>query len=158
MSEFLDLQAAIVARLKAVVSDIPAPVPANGEVQWITEIIGDLKNIIDRNLGKLGVIGIVMTPGGRLIQPGVAPISLRCPIEVQIQESVTINRSGAGTQIAALDLVRFTMKRLHWWAPQISPATPRITRIELDEAPYLLVAEYPILTYNVRFNAPLTIL
>jgi hypothetical protein len=72
---------------------------------------------------------------------------------VQIQENVTINRGASGTQVPALDLVEFCMKRLHWFERD----GQRIRRIQLDEVPYLLVSEYPILTYNVRFNAPLSI-
>ena len=154
MSQLSSLQQAIIGRLTAVDPTVPAPVPVNGEVQWITENIGDLGNIISRTVGKLGIIGIVMTPGGgKLFKMGIYPISFRCTVEIQTQENVTINRGASGTQIASLDLIEFVMKRLHLW----SPHHQRADRIELDEVPYILVSEYPVLTYNVRFNAPLTI-
>jgi hypothetical protein len=95
-----------------------------------------------------------MTPGGgKLYKMGVYPMQLACPIEIQIQENVTVNRGTAGTQIPNLDLVQFCLKRLHLW----SPTGQRITRIEADETPYILVSEYPLLTYNVHFIAPITI-
>ena len=154
MSQLTGLQTAIVNRLSAVDPLVPAPVPANGAVTWITENIGDLANAIARTTAKMGIVGIVMTPGGgKLFQAGVYPISFRCAIEIQTQENVVINRGAAGTQIASLDLIEFVMKRLHLFSPQ----GHRPDRIALDEVPYLLVSETPILTYNVRFNAPLTI-
>jgi hypothetical protein len=160
MNRMSQLQQSIIGRLTAVDATIPALVPAQGQVQWITEDIGDLANIIQRAIGKLGIIGIVMTPGGgKLFQAGIFPISFRCAIEIQLQENVTINRGAAGTQIPALDLVQFTMQRLHLFSPSGTPPSrgKRADRIEIDEVPYLLVSEYPVLTYNVRFNAPLTI-
>jgi hypothetical protein len=162
MSQLTGLQQAIIGRLTAVDATVPAPVPAHGTVQWITENIGDLGNIIQRTIGKLGIIGIVMTPGGgKLFNPGVFPIAFRCAIEIQTQENVTINRGASGTQIASLDLVEFVMKRLHLWSfhgpPVVHPRGQRADRLQLDEVPYLLVSEYPVLTYNVRFSAPLTI-
>jgi hypothetical protein len=88
-----------------------------------------------------------------MFEVGIFPISFMCPIEIQIQENVTINRGNSGTKIPVLDIVQFSMRRLHLW----SPSKQRINKIELDETPYLLVSEYPVLTYNVRFNAKLTI-
>ncbi len=154
MSKLVDLQTAIVNRLAAIDPTVPSLVPANGAIRWITEDVGDLANIITRATAKLGIVGIVMTPGGgKLFKTGEPGIAFQCPIEIQIQENVVINRGTSGTQIAALALVEFVMKRLNFF----SPTNQRITRITLDETPYLLVSEYPILTYNVRFNAPLTI-
>jgi len=49
--------------------------------------------------------------------------------------------------------VQFCMLRLHLW----SPTSQRITRIEVDETPYLMVSEHPLLVYNVRLNAQLSI-
>jgi hypothetical protein len=154
MNAFSNVQQEVIARLTATVADIPSLVPANGKINWITEDIGDLANIIGKTIGTLGIIGIVMTPGGgKLFNMGVYPISLVCPIEIQIQENVTVNRGAAGTQITNLDLVQFCLRRLHLW----SPSNQRVNRIEVDETPYILVSEYPILTYNVRFNIGLTI-
>jgi hypothetical protein len=87
-----------------------------------------------------------------MFQVGIVPISFLCPVEIQVQENVTINRN-SGTKVSALDLVVFCMQRLHLW----SPTNQKITKIELDETPYQLVADTPILTYNVRLNAKLTI-
>ncbi len=155
MSAFSDLQGKIAARLAAVDTAIPAPVPANDQpIQFITEIIGDLKNIIDRSVARIGIVGIVLSPSAKRIgAEHTSPIALKPLIEVQIQENVIVNRSAAGTQVAAFDLVVFCMRRLHLW----SPIGQRISRLTLDETPYLLVSEYPILTYNVRVNASLTI-
>jgi hypothetical protein len=154
MNAFSQLQQEVIGRLTATNADVPSLVPATGEIKWITEDIGDLANIIGRTVGSLGIIGIVMTPGGgKMFEVGIFPISFMCPIEIQIQENVTINRGNSGTKVPVLDLVQFSMRRLHLW----SPSNQRINKIELDETPYLLVSEYPILTYNVRFNAKLTI-
>jgi hypothetical protein len=154
MSQLTNLQTAIIGRLTATDSAVPSLEPANGQISWITENIGNLANNIEKVIGSLGIVGIVMTPGGgKLFKMGIYPIAFRCTIEIQTQENVTINRGDSGTKIASLDLVEFVMHRLHLF----SPHRHRSDRIELDEVPYLLVSEYPILTYNVRFNAPLTI-
>jgi hypothetical protein len=154
MNAFSQLQQQVIGRLVADDTGVPSLVPATGEIRWITEDIGDLANIISRITGSLGIIGIVMTPGGgKLFEAGIFPISFMCPIEIQIQENVTVNRGASGTKIPALDLVQFSMRRLHLW----SPTGQRINKIELDETPYVLVSEYPVLTYNVRLNAKLTI-
>lgn len=154
MNALSTLQQSIVTRLKAVDTAVPSPTPAQGEVAWITEDIGDFANIIQRTVAKLGLVGLVMTPGGgKLFRPGMFPISFECPIEIQLQENVTINRGAAGTKIPILDLVQFCMKRLHLW----SPNNQRIDKIELDEEPFILVSEAPVLTYNVRFNGKITI-
>jgi|SRR5215471_17977835 len=154
MNAFSNVQQQVIGRLTATVTDVPSLVPQNGKVNWITEDIGNLANIISKAVGTIGIIGIVMTPGGgKLFKMGVFPIGLGCPIEIQIQENVTVNRGASGTQIPSLDLVQFCLKRLHLW----SPSNQRLNRIEVDEVPYLLVSEYPILTYNVRFNVGLTV-
>jgi hypothetical protein len=154
MNAFSNLQQEVIGRLTATVTDVPSLSPANGKVNWITEDIGDLAKAINKMVGTLGIIGIVMTPGGgKLFKLGTYPMALQCPIEIQIQENVTVNRGASGTQIPNLDLVQFCLRRLHLW----SPTSQRISRIEADETPYILVSEYPLLTYNVRFLAPLTI-
>lgn len=154
MNAMSQLQQQIIGRLTASVADVPSLSPAAGEVKWVTEDIGDLASIIARQVGKMGIVGIVMTPGGgKMFDVGIFPISFMCPIEIQIQENVTVNRGASGTQISNLDLVQFCMRRLHQW----SPSNQRINKVELDETPYLLVTEVPILTYNVRFNAKVTI-
>jgi hypothetical protein len=154
MNALSQLQQSIIGRLTATDTGVPSLVPATGKINWITEDIGDLANIIARTVGTLGIIGIVMTPGGgKLFATGIFPISFTCPIEIQTQENVTVNRGASGTQIPSLDLVQFCMRRLHLW----SPTNQRISKIELDETPYVLVSEYPVLTYNARFNAKITI-
>jgi len=162
---FSNVQQQVIGRLTATTAAVPAVpslVPVNGKVNWITEDIGNLANIIQKAIGSVGIIGIVMTPGGgRRFQPGVSgagagaalPPALDCPIEIQIQENVVVNRGAAGTQIPNLDLVQFCMLRLHLW----SPTGQRLNRIEINETPYILVSEHPILTYNVRFNIGLTV-
>lgn len=156
MNELSQLQQSIISRLTVADTQVPSPVPANGAINWVTEDIGDLAAIINKTVGSVGIIGIVMTPGGlercKMYQVGVVPISFLCPVEVQVQENVTLNRN-SGTKVSALDLVVFSMQRLHLW----SPGHQRITRMQLDETPYLLVTEAPILTYNVRFMAKITI-
>jgi hypothetical protein len=156
MNAMSQLQQQVIGRLTASVTDVPSLQPATGEIMWVTEDRGDLANIITRAVGKMGIVGIVMTPGGqncKLFELGCYPISFTCPIEIQIQENVTVNRGASGTQISALDLVQFCWKRLHLW----SPSHQRINRIESDETPFQLVAEAPILVYNTRFSAKLTI-
>jgi len=154
MNVFTQLQQEVIGRLTDTVPAVPSLAPANGKINWITEDIGDLAAIINKAVGALGLIGIVMTPGGgKLFRIGVFPISLVCPISIQIQENVVINRGAAGTQIPSLDLVQFCLKRLHLW----SPTNQRIDRIEVDQTPYILVSEHPILTYNVHFISKLTI-
>lgn len=154
MNVLSKLQQDIIGRLTEADTKYPSLVPAEGQISWITEDIGDLGNIISRAVGSVGIIGIVVTPGGgKLFSLGCYPISFPCMIEVQIQENVTVNRGASGTGISSLDLVQFVMLRLHLW----SPTDQKINRIELDEIPYLLVAETPVLTYNVRLRAPITI-
>ena len=154
MNALSQLQQSIISRLTAVDTTVPSPAPANGQVDWITEDIGDLANVIARAVGKMGIIGIVITPHGKLITLGQGPeIAFHSLVEVQIQENVTINRGASGTQIPALDLVQFVMKRLHWFERD----KQRIRRLMLDEIPYLLVSEAPILTYNVRIISPISI-
>jgi hypothetical protein len=154
MNAMSQLQQQVIGRLTQDDTQVPSLAPASGEISWITEDKGDLANIIQRQIGKMGIVGIVMTPGGgKLFRVGIFPISFDCPIEIQIQENVTVNRGASGTQIAVLDLVQFCMRRLHLW----SPSNQRINKIELDEVPYLLVTEVPILVYNVRFKAKITI-
>ena len=154
MSSLRNLQQSIVTRFTEADLSVPSLVPANGQIQWVTEDIGDLANIIARATAKLGLVGIVMTPHGKLIRLGEGPnIEFHSLVEVQIQENVIINRGAAGTQIAALDLVEFCMKRLHWYKRD----KQLIRRIFLDEVPFLLVAEVPLLVYNVRFTAPISI-
>jgi hypothetical protein len=155
MNVFSNLQQEVIGRLTATVPDIPTLVPANGQVNWITEDIGDLANIIAKTIGTLGIIGIVMTPGGgKLYSEGKYPISLFCPIIIQIQENVVVNRRDGGTKIPNLDLVQFCLLRLHLW----SPSGQRVNKIEVDaDVPFILVSEYPILTYNVQFNIGLTV-
>ncbi len=154
MNALSQLQQSIINRLTAVDAAVPSPVPANGQVDWITEDIGDLANVIARAVGKLGIIGIVVTPHGKVMVTGEGPeIAFHSLVEIQIQENVTINRGASGTQIPALDLVQFVMKRLHWFQRD----KQRIRRIVLDEIPFLLVAEVPLLIYNVRFISPIAI-
>src|SRR5262245_26134805 len=132
MNVFSKLQQQVIGRLTATVTEVPSLVPANGAINWITEDIGDLASNIARLTKSVGIVGIVMTPGGgRMYDVGIVPISFLCPIEIQVQENVTVNRGDSGTKIAALDLVQFTMLRLHLW----SPTGQRITKIQLDDTP-----------------------
>src|SRR5262245_20738952 len=110
MNVFSDLQQKIIGRLTASVTDVPSLVPqGDKEIQWITEDIGDLSNILGRATKSVGIVGIIMTPGGgKMYDTGIVSISFRCPIEIQTQENVTVNRGDAGTKIASLDLVQFT--------------------------------------------------
>jgi len=154
MSKLVTLQDAIITRLTATDPAVPSLTPANGQINWLTENIGDLANNIAKTLGKLGIIGTVMTPGGgKVFQQGIYPASFRAKVEIQIQENVTINRGASGTQIAALDLVEFVIARLHMY----SPHGHRSDRVELGEEPFNLLFDSPILVYNVNFIAPLTI-
>src|SRR5215469_8721427 len=154
MSILANLQQSVIERLTATVPDIPSLVPKNGAITWVAEEKDDLSNIIARAVAKVGIVGIVLTPGGRkLFRMRIYPIPFLCPLHIQIQENVIVNRGAAGTGIANLDLVEFCMKRLHLW----SPTNQRITRIEVDETPYIMVSEAPILAYNVMFFAKITI-
>ena len=157
MNALSQLQQQVIGRLTAIDPAVPSLVAAVGAISWITEDVGDLANIVARAVANIGIVGIVVTPGGedrcKLFSAGVFPISFVCPIIIQIQENVTVNR-GTGTNIPALDLVQFVMRRLHMWSPTHQRA---VNQINLDETPYSLVQEAPILTYNVRFNAKITI-
>jgi hypothetical protein len=155
MSQLVNLQNAIITRLTQSDAIVPSLVPANGQVSWITENIGDLASNIAKAIGKIGIVGIVMTPGGgKEFKVGIYPPAFRASIEIQLQENVTINRGASGTQIASLDLVEFIIKRLHLWSPG---GGLRSDRIELQEVPYKLVAETPLLVYNVNLTAPITL-
>lgn len=155
MNVFSNLQQAVIGRLTASDTKYPSLTPVNNQINWITEDIGDLANIVTKTVGTLGIIGIVMTPGGGKMYSldHDLPAGFVCPIEIQIQENVTVNRGAAGTQVPALDLVQFCMQRVH----RFSPTNQRLNRIYLEETPFLLVSEVPLLVYNVRFAAPVTI-
>jgi hypothetical protein len=149
----LDLQAKILTRLTADIPAIPAPVPANGQtVTWMTEIIGDLVNKVQKTAASTGIVGTVLTPGGDRLQlrdPKTGQIALINPIVIEITENVIVNRA-VGTQIAALTLVEFCMKRLNLF--ELTKGA-RITRVTLDPKPFELVAMAPLLIYHVRANA-----
>lgn len=163
-NEFLNLQAAAITRLTATDAAVPPPTPANGSITWLTEIIGDLANKVAQATAKLGICGIVLTPGGKaskMFNAETGQISLGCPLLIQIQENAMINQGATGTHIHALDLVKFCMKRLHFFDPQRKNVSDRGKRsasvITLDPMPYELVQDTPILVYDVRFIAPITI-
>lgn len=156
----LDLQQKILTRLTEEDEKIPAPTPANDKtVTWMTEIIGDLVNEVQKGLVKHGIVGTVLTPGGdrlKLRDPDTGQLALSNPIVIEIQENVTINRGAAGTQIAALTLVEFCMKRLNLF-DLTKGANTRLTKVTLDPKPYELVEIAPLLIYHVRANAPITL-
>jgi hypothetical protein len=154
MSQLVGLQNAIIGRLTMADPNIPSLVPHAGQINWMTENIGDLGSNIAKVIGQMGIVGIVTTPGGgKVFQQGIYPAAFRCTVEIQLQENVTINRGAAGTQIASLDLLEFVIKRLHLF----SPHGHKSDRVELDETPFHLVADTPLLVYNVRFVAPITL-
>ena len=152
----MQLQQDTITRLTAIDPLVPSLVPAKGSITWLTENIGDLASKVAQATGKLGIVGLVLTPGGdrlQLFSNDAQALSFSCPLLIQIQENVLVNRGANGTQIPALDLVKFCMKRLHFWEPKRT----RISRIKLDPKPFELVQDAPLLVYDVRFLAPITI-
>jgi hypothetical protein len=149
------LQQAIIGRLTATDAQFPSLTPANGQITWMTEDIGDLLNAVTKVVGSLGIVGVVMTPGGGKMYEAkmTYPITFKCFVEIQILENVTVNRGAAGTQIPMLDLLVFCLQRLHNW----SPTGQRINKMMINETPFVLVEQVPILTYNVRFDIGLSV-
>ena len=163
-NEFFDLQTAIKNRLTATDAAVPAPAPVNGTVTWLTEIVGDLASEVAKALGAIGISGLIVTPGGdrtQLRDPEAGRIDLVCPVIIQIEEDVLTNQGPQGTKIHALDLVKFCMKRIHFWDPKRASASDRNklspTIVTLHSTPFERVSDNPTLIYHVFVNAPLAI-
>jgi hypothetical protein len=167
-NEFLNLQTAVLNRLTATDAAVPPPSPNASSVTWIAEVLGDLANRVAQAIANAGIMGLVITPGGkssRMFNAETGQISMGCPVLIQIQENVILNQASTGTKIHALDLVKFCMKRLNFFDPQRTGASDRgrrsPDRIQLDPMPFELIAypdgKSPLLVYDVRFIAPITL-
>lgn len=146
------LQARVVAYLASDGYFTPAlPAPP---ITLLSEQIGDIVNEIERLIGSIGIIGIVITPVGRGMDSDKRPIDFEVPLVIQFQEDVTNNRQSAGgTGKPALGAVCRTMELLHWWDPLVMTGSAKIFRLRLAAVPYELVDQTPVLTYNVNLLA-----
>lgn len=163
-AHFIALQAAVVARLEAdTVLDVwneavPWPASTNGQpVQVVSEIKGDIANQLTTSLEAMGIVMIVMTPLGKMRQANSLSLDLISPLKIQIQEQVTLNRSGAGTGIPALSIVALALKRLNAWPPMIYAGAAKPQRIFAQEQCFTLLSDTPELIYDVDFFAPINL-
>lgn len=170
------LQTKVVARLEAVSAtdffhrSVPLPTTANGQpIAVISEIKGDIAYQLQRSLESMGIAIIVLTPLGQLIDPNNPRLDMLSPLKIQIQEDVTLNREATvGTQVPALDLVRFVLRRLHAWPHMLyessasSPLDPayagaaKAQMIRSQKQAFTLLTDTP-LVYDVDFLAPLNL-
>lgn len=163
-AHFTQLQSKAVARLEAIDAkdahqqSVPWPTSANGlAIPVLSEAKGDLATLIQTATSSLGICMIVLTPTAEGFDPNAPSLSMNSPLVVQIQEFVTTNQGNSGTKVAALTLVAFVLKRLHWWAHGVYAGSPRSQLLKAQARPFLFITDTPELTYNVAFNAPLNL-
>lgn len=150
---FVALQNLVTARLAATDASIPAPVAAHGSVQYISEQKGDIVTLLQTAINNIGIGVVILTPTALMIDPETEAFAMRAPIIIQVQENVIVNRGAAGTQIPALRLVSFIMRRLQGWPHMLYPGDQDLQRLTLDPKPFVLIRDEPPLTYNVAASA-----
>jgi hypothetical protein len=104
------IQQAIADRLKTdrFFSDIPI----------LTEKIGDIENEIQRQLGAIGVVVIVITPTANVVYtapPG--PYWHDIHVVVRVVENVVINQGQNGTKKPASDIAEIISAMIHLYQP-----------------------------------------
>jgi hypothetical protein len=166
------LQDRILARLTVadpaldrVVRDWPNLTTANGAgIPFMTERVGDFANTLTKNLNNVsGLAGIVLTPTARVDEPTDGTFELTAPVVIQVQENVTINMRGRdadaadkkGTQVPALMLVQYVMRRLHGFCHQLYGGEPEMSRVLLDKKAFTLLKATNPVVYNIAFTAPI---
>lgn len=162
---FVAFQTAILARLTEVDANVPAPVPANGQpVPFISELLHDVETELQTSLAKYGMGIVVRTPLGKLIdpQPRSRTLVMDAPIMIEVNEDVILNQTpGTGTQIPALRMVVFLMKRLQGYPIRIYEGAPDTQRAWLDLIPFILIPDqvrtvYAVAAHGIiNLNAPL---
>jgi hypothetical protein len=143
MALLSDLQAAAAAQLSAQDFFTDA---GNGEAArpiavW-TELIGDLATRVQTQVGKLGIVCVVLTPRATMSEknrtrPYFNPITL----VVRTYENVMLNRGPSGTQQPAALVAEAAAWYLHGFRPSGLQAGLFLEAIELAEDPRLLVYE-----------------
>lgn len=82
----------------------------------IREEMGDLSNLIDISLGKLGCCVVVETPVANCESPNVPSMFFNdIPIVVTVWENVLLNRTASGSQKYALDTAQIIAALLQHW-------------------------------------------
>lgn len=152
---FVALQNSVLARLQAIDASVPAPAAAHGAITWLSEVKGDVASKLAKAIGSLGIVGVVLTPTALMVDPNGEDLGMYAPVLIQIQENVIINQGASGTQIPALRLVSFVMKRLQNFCHNIYNGSPATQRLRLDPKPFVLIKDDAPLTYNVAATAML---
>lgn len=155
---YVALQEAVVSRLTSTDSALPPwPTSANGNtVPVLSEQKGDIANLIQRAIAKIGLVVVVLTPKAHLIDPDVPGLDQMAPILVQVQENGIVNTGANGTQISALAMVVFIMKRVHFWSHGLYAVDPGQMRVKLERTPFVLINDFPVV-YNVAAWTPLNL-
>lgn len=155
---YVALQHAVIARLESTDASLaPAPVPANGRaIPFLSEQRGDLLNTIQNAIAKIGLVVVVLTPKALMIDPDVPGLDQMAPILIQVQETGIVNKGPNGSQISALAMVVFIMKRIHYWSHDLYDADPDTMRVKLERTPFVLIADNPTV-YNVAAWTPLSL-
>lgn len=154
---YVALQNATIARLTSTDAALPpAPVPANGHaIPFLSEQLGDLNSRITNAIARIGLVAIVLTPKASMLDPDLPGLDQMAPILVQVQENGIANKGANGSQISALALVVFIMKRLHFWSHGLYDASPETMYAKLEKTPFVLIGDNPAVIYNVAAWTPL---
>lgn len=155
---FVALQEAVIERLTNHDPKLPGPVPvsANEPVPFVSEQLGNVEATILNAVAKLGLVVIVLTPKALMRDAGVPGLALMAPILVQVQENGLINKGGKGSKIAALTMVTFIMKRLHFWSHDLYAGHPDAMRTKLERTPFVKINDNPVV-YDVAAWTPLNL-
>jgi hypothetical protein len=103
----------------------------------ITEMQGDLENVIQRAVNRQGILVEVMTPTASqaIVQSGSTVYLQKIPVIVQITERPLVNRGATGTRKPGLLLVQYVLSLLNNYAPD------GLAPIVIDDPPF---AEVPV--------------
>jgi hypothetical protein len=155
---YVALQNAVIARLESTDPSLaPALIPANGHaIPFLSEQRGDLVNKIQNAVAKIGLVVIVLTPKAIMINPNAPGLDQMAPILVQVQETGIVNKGATGSQISALEMVVFVMKRIHFWSHDLYAAEPDTMRVKLEKTPFVLINDNPTV-YNVAAWTPISL-
>jgi len=135
---------------------------ANGQaIPVITEYKNDIVTQIETALGSVGICAVVVTPLFELFDELLYPGELSgwAYPSVNIQEDVPANQSPSGTQIHAITLATRVVAVLHCLPTgltvgDVAESPPRFIGLK---RPLVLVGEGPPLSYQVNFQAHVTL-
>jgi hypothetical protein len=135
---------------------------ANGQpIPVITEYKNDIITQIETALGSVGICAVLVTPLFELFDELLYPGELSgwAYPSVNILENVPANQSPSGTQIHAITLASYTVAILHCLSTglpvaDIAESPPHFIALK---RPLVLVGEGPPLSYQVNFQAHVTL-